>query len=180
MIGPSESAATNPPQELTIDQTVAIDFLKPARSRHQLAVELFARHRAGTVRLAIAPQGHRLDADGKLSQQIQQLIGDEAIVELPQLAYLSSQTYPSPTLFPGAFVPGFGEAWAQIIATWKTHEGRPPGNTDRMHVETHVFQARDVFLTDDGPLLVMCRRLRQEHGFEVEAMRLNEYMQARP
>ena len=62
------------------------------------------------------------------------------------------------------------------MASWRSHEWTPPGDADRFHVETHVFGERDVFITDDRPLLVMCRRLREEEGVEIEAMTLAEYL----
>jgi rRNA-processing protein FCF1 len=42
------------------------------------------------------------------------------------------------------------------------------------------MEGRDVFLTDDRPLRVMCRRLREEHGVPVVAMSLAEYLNRRP
>lgn len=51
-------------KRLTIDTTVARDFLDPERARHEPAHELFALARSGDVDVAVAPQGHRLDADG--------------------------------------------------------------------------------------------------------------------
>jgi hypothetical protein len=36
-----------------------------------------------------------------------------------------------------------------------------------------------VFLTDDKRLLTMCRRLREEHGFPIVAMRLSDYLEGR-
>ena len=38
------------------------------------------------------------------------------------------------------------------------------------------MEKRDVFLTDDEGLLTMCRRLREEHGLEIEAVSLDEYL----
>jgi hypothetical protein len=38
---------------------------------------------------------------------------------------------------------------------------------------------RDVFITDDKRLLVMCRRLREEHGFPIVAMRIADYLDER-
>ena len=50
---------------------------------------------------------------------------------------------------------------------------------DGWHVETHVMEGRDVFLTDDTPLLAMCRRLRDEYNLPVTAMRPAEYLERR-
>jgi hypothetical protein len=61
------------------------------------------------------------------------------------------------------------------------HARREPScGPDCMHVHTHVLEERDAFLTDDRALLVMCRRLRDEHGFPLQAMGLQAYMLARP
>jgi hypothetical protein len=68
-----QESSPTPPDRLTIDQTAAIDFLNEGRRRHESAKQLFARHQASVVELAIAPQGHRLDgasrttADGFLA-----------------------------------------------------------------------------------------------------------------
>ena len=88
--------------------------------------------------------------------------------------------YPGEGAYPGAAVEGFSEAWAAAIAGWKSHEGKAPGPEDRAHVETHVLLKCDAFIIDDGPLLVMCRWLREENGFAIDAMRLEEYLQRRP
>ena len=50
--------------------------------------------------------------------------------------------------------------------------GEAPGPEDRAHVETHVLLKCDAFIIDDGPLLVMCRWLREENGFAIKAMRI--------
>ncbi len=161
---------------LTIDQTVVYDFLYESRPRHQHAVALFAKARSGDVNLAIAPQGRRLDAEGKLAGKIQHLLSTEAIEEAPQLAYPSGVTYPADNLFPGHVVDGFREAWDEVIASLKASSRKCPGDSDAMHVETHVAEGRDFFITDDGPLPVMCQRLRDEHGVKLEALGLGDYM----
>ena len=97
----------------------------------------------------------------------------------PESRYTTSSDS-TPTLYPDHYVHGFGEAWTQVIETWRSHDGKSPGPAgcaDRLHVETHVIEGRDVFLTDDGPLLVMCRRLRDEHNIPVVAMRLADYLE---
>jgi hypothetical protein len=89
-------------------------------------------------------------------------------------------TFPAENLFPGAYVAGFADAWDAVLATWKTHaDGRAPERADAVHVETHVLAERDVFITDDRPLLAMCQRLREEHGVPVLAMSLAEYLEGR-
>jgi hypothetical protein len=96
-----------------------------------------------------------------------------------QLAY-PGVMYPGEGAYPGAAVEGFGEAWGAVIDSWKSHEkGKRPGSNDRLHVETHVLEKRDVFITDDLGLRVMCRRLRDEHEINVEAMSLEEYLNGR-
>jgi hypothetical protein len=72
-------------------------------------------------------------------------------------------------------VEGFVEAWGEIAAGWPN----APGPADRFHVVTHIAEGRDVFLTDDKRLLVMCRRLHEEHGFPIVAMRLADYLNER-
>lgn len=41
------------------------------------------------------------------------------------------------------------------------------------------WRQRDVFLTDDRPLLVMCRRFREEHDIAIEAMSSSDYLARR-
>jgi hypothetical protein len=163
-------------QRLTIDTTVARDLLDPKEPRHALAHELIALARSGQVDVAVAPQGHRLDADGDLGEQLRQLFLDEGISETPQLAYPSEVTFPSESLHLGHVVHGFREAWDNIISDWRSHEGKPPKKKDRMHIETHIAAERDVFVTDDGPLQIMCRRLREEQAFPITAKGLGEFL----
>lgn len=59
-------------------------------------------------------------------------------------------------LFPGQYINGFKEAWSQIIDTWKTDQGRAPAPPDDFHVEAHVVDKRDFFLTSDRALRAMC------------------------
>jgi hypothetical protein len=167
------------PERLTIDVTVARDYLDSEREGHRQAVTLFELARKGEVELAAAPQGYRLDVEGDLAERLRATFREEGVAEARQLAYPSRVTYPGPNLFPGAYVPGFGEAWTEVVATWRSHEWKPPQGEDRFHVETHVMEGRDVFLTDDRPLRVMCRRLREEHGVPVVAMSLAEYLNRR-
>lgn len=164
------------PQRLTIDLTVVRDLLGRERRRHARARELLGLARRGDVELAVAPQGHRLDATGDLAARLRSLFREEGVTEARQLAYLSEVTYPSTSLYPGQVVAGLDEAWNKVIADWRSHEGKPPQMADRMHVETHLLEGRDVFLTDDRPLQVMCRRLREEHGFEIIALGLEEFV----
>jgi hypothetical protein len=166
-------------ERLTIDATVALDFVDGERARHARAVELFELARQGAVELSTAPQGYRLDANGNLAQQFKSAFEEQGVAEAPQLAYASEVTFPSEDLIPGAFVDGFAEAWEAVVVSWRTHEWKPPQIGDRFHVETHVLERRDVFITDDRPLLVMCRRLREEHRVPIVAMGLVEYLDSR-
>jgi len=168
---------------VTIDVSVVRDYLRDgrrqdptAKHRHRAAVELFDLYRRGEVELAIAPQGFRDDADGGLGERLRACLEQERISELRQLPYVAAVTYPGEDFYPGEGVPGFREAWKAINESWHTHEGKRPGDEDLWHVETHLHESRDVLLTDDGGLLVMCRRLREEHGFPIVAMRLAEYI----
>jgi hypothetical protein len=162
--------------------TTARDFVDSRRPMHGLAVALFELHRAGNIELAMAPQGTRLDVSGDLAGRITHTLAADNGAMLPQLAYLSSVTYPSSNLFPGFVVKGFGEAWQAVLDAWRSHEFLPAdhaGSPDRFHVETHVIMRRRIFITNDRPLQVMCRRLREEHGFEIVAMGLSEYLASR-
>jgi hypothetical protein len=167
------------PERLTIDVTVARDYQDPTRPRHARAVELFELARQGAIELSTAPQGSRLDAQSDLAEQLKSMFESENVTEAPQLAYASEVTYASEDLFPGAYVDGFVNAWDAVVGSWRSHEWKPPKIADRFHVETHVLEGRDVFLTDDRPLLVMCQRLRDEHGVDLVAMGLVEYLEGR-
>jgi hypothetical protein len=166
-------------ERLTIDATVARDYLDSRREGHVHAVELFALARKGEIELAAAPQGYRLDAQGNLAETLRATFETESVAIATQLSYPSEVTYPSDDLFPGSYVEGFSEAWADVVATWRSHEGKPPEGADRFHVQTHVFHGRDVFLTDDRSLRAMCRRLCDEHSIPVVALSPAEYLEAR-
>lgn len=164
-------------QRISIDTTVIRDLLDERRSQHILAVKLFEMADAGEIALAIAPQGHRDDAwEGDLKEDIQGLVESGRLAESEQVSRVSEVT-----LLPfiiGHCAKGFDEAWDAVLAGWKTHEGKPPGDKDRWHVETHLGDSAEVFITDDGPLLVMCRRLHNEHRLSICAMRLQEYLES--
>lgn len=167
-------------ERLSIDMTVALDFLDPGRVRHTQALALFALAESGEVELILAPQGHRDDAPmGRLAEQLADLIDGGRVTQARQLARLSNVTYPSKQLFPGQYVDGFSDAWRAIFDSWKTDEAKRPGDKDRWHVETHILEGADIFITDDRPLLLMCRRLRDDHAIPIVAMGLEEYLQTR-
>lgn len=167
------------PQRLTIDVNVARDFLDAARPGHGDAVELFRLARERVVDLAAAPQGYAIDVHGALSEQLNTLFEDEKVVWTPQLAYASELTYPSDDLYPGAYVEDLAGSWAEVVTTWRSHEGKVPQPQDLWHVETHINAGRDVFLTSDKPLLAMCKRLRIEHGVVITAMSITDYLNRR-
>jgi hypothetical protein len=167
------------PETLTIDVTVARDFLDASRERHSSATKLFKFFRAGEVDLVTAPQGYALDVQGDLAEQLRAVLGEEQVREAPQLAYPSAVTFPSENLFPGAYVEGFGKAWGRIAASRPESNRWPPRLPDRYHVETHVHQGRNVFVTDDQPLLEMCQRLKEDEGIPIVAMGLVEYVESR-
>lgn len=161
-------------QRLTIDLTVARDYLNGRPE----ARELFARARHGEVELAAASSGYVVELWGDLEKQIGEMLDAEGVSGTAQLAY-PNVMYPGKNAFPGAYVAGLRQAWDAILADWKTHEGGKPEDEDWLHVETHVMEKRDVFITDDDDLRVMCRRLHEERGFEVQAMSLAEYLDHR-
>ncbi len=162
-------------RRVSIDTTVVRDLLDERREHHGDAKSLFALADEGKLEVTIAPQGHRDDVwEGDLQSSIGELIASGRVAESEQMSRVSCVTY-LPFLV-GHYVEGFDEAWDAVLADWKTHQGSPPGAKDRWHTETHILDAAEVFLTDDRPLLVMCQRLRDEHGLPIEAMRVSEYL----
>jgi hypothetical protein len=162
-------------QRVSIDTTVIRDLLDERRSQHILAIKLFEMADIGEIGLVIAPQGHRDDVwEGDVKGEIQRLVNSGRLAESEQVSRVSEVTLLPLTV--GHYMEGFDEAWEAVLAGWKTHEGKPPGDKDRWHVETHLLDTADIFITDDGPLLVMCRRLRGEHELTIRAMRLQEYL----
>jgi hypothetical protein len=167
-------------ERLTIDANVALDYLRPKRAGHDHAVALFELARRGEVELATAPQGYRLDArQGDLARQLQAAFASEGVGQARQVARVSEVTFPGEDLFPGHYDERFAEAWDQIAGGWPSHERKPPRLADRFHVETHLLDKRDAFLTADKPLLTMIRRLNEEHGFAIVAMTVAEYLDRR-
>jgi predicted nucleic acid-binding protein len=163
-------------ERLTIDATVAFDYLDPNCERHALAVELFELAERGEVELATAPQGYRLDLSKGAPDAVEQLreaFEREKVGEARQVARVSDVTV-IPFVV-GHYIKGFAEAWHAIAAGW----AKAPGPADQFHVETHLADGRDVFITDDRRLLVMCRRLRDEQEIAVEARSLEEYLARR-
>jgi hypothetical protein len=168
-------------ERITLDTTVARDMTDRRRSGHPYALELLAMAERGEVELMIAPQGRRLDVTyGDLLDQVQALI-DEHVPEARQVARLSEATYPSDSAFPGAIVQGFDEAWDEVALSWERNgpKDAPPGRKDRFHVETHLLEQRNVFVTNDAALIRMCDRLRDEHSLLVIAARLQDYVASR-
>jgi hypothetical protein len=134
------------PERITIDVTVARDFVDPRRPRHGHVVALFELARRGEVELWTAPQGYRLDVRGDLAMQLGDMLTDENVAEAPQLSYPSEVTFPGKSLFPGNYVKGLSAAWDDVATTWRDAK-QPPGVADHFHVETHIADGRDVFLT---------------------------------
>lgn len=168
-------------ERLTIDVMVARDYLDAERDGHARSRALFGLARSGEVELALATSGYVIDVlrhEGELAEQVRALLESESVVSTAQLSY-PGVMYPD--AYPGAFVEGLREAWDAVLERWDahTHEGRPPERADALHIETHIMEGRDVFLTEERGLLAMCRRLRQ-HGFAVEAMRVDDYLARRP
>jgi integrase len=60
----------SPPERLTIDVSVARDYLDESREGHTEAATLFELARKGQIELATAPQGYRLDVRGDLAKQL--------------------------------------------------------------------------------------------------------------
>ena len=154
------------PERLTIDQTVLIDFLDESGDRHALAEELLDLAERGEIELAVAPQGYRAERRGDLTEQIAEAFTRKGVVEARQVARVSEVTYLPLVL--GHYVKGFPEACA----------GSSASHADRFHVETHLADGRDVFITDDKRLLSLCERLRGQ-GFPIVAMKLGDYLDQR-
>jgi hypothetical protein len=156
---------------LTIDATVVRDYLDPDEPRHALAARLFEIHHEGRVKLALATSGYNLDIffnEGPLRERVRELIAKEGLEETTQLAY-PGLLVPGANAIPGAGFPALHESWDDVAATWGG-PGRLPRAADRAHVESHLMERRDVFVTDDEGLLTMCRRLAEEHGVAIDAV----------
>lgn len=162
---------------LTIDLNIARDYLDPRRRHHEDAVALFALN-GDSIELAIGPHGLLLDIERKsaLAQELAELIRRKNIRVLRQLAYLTDVTFPSRDLYPGTVVPGFRKDWATVLRDWRTNEGAPPKPPDDFHIEAHLLDQRDVFLTRDRGLRAMCQRLQNEFSYPINAMTAEEYL----
>jgi hypothetical protein len=168
----------NEPERLTIDVNVVWDYIDPKRDGYRAAVELFDLYRRGEVELATAPQGYRLDVGGDLADQLREALEREKVRQTRQVARVGPATYPGADLIVGHYVEGFPEACERIAATWRSSDGKaPPDGRDRLHVETHVVERRDVFITGDRALRALCRRLRDEYGIDVVAMTVADYLE---
>jgi hypothetical protein len=161
--------------ELTLDSSATIDLLDEDQDRHPLAPRLLDLAKAGRVELAVAASGHNLDHNENAARRRREL-EREGVITTVQLAYPGRTNYPGDDAVPGAADEGFRAAWDAVLATWKSHEGAMPSDTDALHVESHLLERRDVFITDDRDLLVMCRRLAEEHSLPLVARPLAEYV----
>ncbi len=166
-------------ERVTIDQTVALAYLNPREDSHEDAKRLFTLAREGEVEVASATSGRLVDARGDLREQLSEMFEREGVAETDPLPYPSDELFPSDDLFPSEGVEELRRAWNAVAAEWKAKNRKPPEPADCLHVETHVRDARDVFITDDKRLLDMCYALRDEHGIAIEAMRLGEYLARR-
>jgi hypothetical protein len=153
-------------------------LLDPARAGHEHALRLLGLAADGVVEIAVPPQGVRADLRGDMAtpqaQRVVALLANPGVVELRQLAIPSNLTFPSEDFFPEDPFDGFAEGWATIEADWNG-PGSKPNDQDRWYVESHVARGRDVLVTDDKGIRTMCRRLRDEHGFDVVAESLTDY-----
>jgi hypothetical protein len=101
-----------------------------------------------------------------------------------QLPYLSDETYLDDEFYLDTGDENLTTAWDGVCATWRSdRDGKgPPGENDAWHLETHVREKRDVFLTNDGEksggVLRAVERLNREHGFTINVMRLEEFVAA--
>jgi hypothetical protein len=157
------------PERVTIDMTVVIDLLEPDAERHADALKLLAMAEAGDVELGIAPQGHLHDNPDDRVRELRRRYPQVVFLELPQVAYLSEHTYPAPDLYLGNDDGKLANAMRQVSVD----------ENDAWHVETHAVAGRDVFITDDDRLKKRIKRLNSEHGFTIDAMRLEEFVATR-
>src|SRR4051794_38423164 len=113
--------------------TAIRDAVEPERARHADAQLLLEKAERGEVELGVPPQGWLADLHGKyggeLPTQVRALLRRPGVVELPQIAQLSDVTFASPTLYPGAFVAGFPEAWDKVAGDWNG-PGKRRGDLD--------------------------------------------------
>jgi hypothetical protein len=152
--------------------------LDPAEAGHEDALRLVGLAGEGALEIAVPPQGVRADYRGDMTtpeaKRVSALLANDGVVELRQLAIPSRFTFPGKDFFPEEPVDGFAEAWAAVEADWNG-PGTKPNEQDRWYVESHVARGRDVLVTNDKGMRTMCRRLREEHGFDVLAERLADY-----
>jgi hypothetical protein len=162
----------------TFDMSILRAALDPGRTGHEDAVRLLELAADGVLEVGVPPQGagadFRADMTTPQAQRLLELLDGPGILELRQLAVTSEVTYPGPNFLPEKPVEGFAEAWAAIEADWNG-PGHKPGAKDRWYVKSHIARGRDVLVTDDRGMRTMCRRLRDEHGFEVKAQSLTDY-----
>jgi hypothetical protein len=94
--------------------TAIRDLVYEDRERHAEALTLLKQAAAGIVELGVPPQGSLADLHGQfggdLAKRIEELLSKPGVVGLPQIARVSEVTFPSESLFPGAYVKGFSEA----------------------------------------------------------------------
>lgn len=166
-------------KRLTLDMTAIRDATDCRREHHPAGLELLGAAERGELELGIPPQGVLSDLAGssgtELSRQITELQAMPGVVVLRQVARLSNVTYPSDTLFPGAYIDGLHEAWNTETGKWNG-PGRCPGTFDRWYLETHLVNGRDTLVTDDRGLRTMCGLLGDGLGVDIDARSITEFV----
>jgi hypothetical protein len=158
------------PERLTLDSTATIDLLDEDQVRNPLALGLLDLAKVGRVELAVAASGHVHDQKGNAARRLRELERAGVLVTV-QLAY-PSVMYPGTNGFPGPAVAHFRAAWDAVLA----ETGALPRDRDALHVESHLLEERNVFITDDEWLLGACRRLAEKHRLPLVADSLGGYL----
>ncbi|MBO9531746.1 MAG: hypothetical protein J7513_02110 [Solirubrobacteraceae bacterium] len=166
------------PLRVTIDSNVIHAHFKPRERAHGDAVSLLDAAARGEILLTIAAQGSRLDfRPGQVADRLRELIDVKTVRVAEQVGRFGPATQLAPDLKFGSTADGFWDAWTVEVERWPTHVNAAPNREDCWHVESHVVDGADVFVTDDQPVLDMCSRLAA-HGFVIQAATLAEFVES--
>ena len=175
---PGSAATVGTVDRPTFDMSVLRAALGPDRAGHEDALRLLQLAKEGVLEVGVPPQGARADFRGDmttpLAQRIVALLGSPGVIELQQLAVPSKFTFPAKDLSRAVGRGARRSVNFGIGAHWNG-PGSKPGMEDRWYVESHVARRRDVLVTEDHGMQTMCRRLRDEHGFDITVESLADY-----
>ncbi len=152
---------------LTLDTNVLWDLIVPDRPGHEDASRLFALHQDGQVSIAATT---RVDADVR-KEPLRSMLDELEVVTNP---IGTAFTVGISRLDGGDMIVDenygqTGQALMDLIFPTADPQGRKHPNrvADIDHLLGHKLNGRDIFITNDGPILRQRKKLADDFGIQV-------------